>query len=126
MQHLPVVAVELVKHARVVVLVGHRSLLGAKYTGLVHVDPEVIKMAAAAESVWFVHALPVVSCLAIEEVNPRGVTGPTTANEDFVTTVLDKEVLVCLGPDGIVFVNLNLRVCNYDDCSILIFNLLIH
>jgi hypothetical protein len=110
----------------VVVLVGHRTLFRAEHTWLVHVDPEVVKMAASGESVWFVHALPVVSCLTIEEVNPCGVSRPTLADEDFVTTVLDKEVFVCLGPDGIVFVNLNLRVCNYDDCSILIFNLLIH
>jgi len=68
--HLCVVVIELVKRARVVVLVGHGTLFGSKYAWLVHINPEVVNMAAACESIGLVHALPVVSCLAIEEVDP--------------------------------------------------------
>jgi len=124
--HFLVVVVKLVEHARVVVLVGHCSLFGSEHTWLIHVNPEVVNMAAASEPVWFVHALPVVACLTVEEVNPCGVSGPTAADECLITAVLNKEVLVGFCPDWVIFINLDLRVCNYDDCSILIFNLLIH
>ena len=76
-EYLGVIIVEFVYHVRVIVLHRHGSLLCIEYARLIHIDPKVVDMVASSESVGLVHALPVLSCLAIKEVDPGRIPWPT-------------------------------------------------
>ena len=125
-ENLPVIVVEFVDHICVIGLHWKCPLFCIEHARFIHVNPEVVDAAAPGKSVRSVHALPVRSCLTVEEVYPGRISWPTIAEVDLTAAVVHEEGFVCLRVDWVILAQLYLWVCDHDQCSIGLFNLLVH